>query len=152
MEQLSPGITTTEPECCSYWSPRAESPCSATSEVTTMRSLSTAMKSSPLLVATTGKPVCCNEDPTQPKKKKNTQFFLMNKIRRFLIKRIDYPLSSLTANLWVQRTPVETRGCANHTKQRGTWVLRLQTQAPLVLSPALEAIASGAGCHTGVPL
>ena len=49
----------------------------------------------------------------------------MNKISRFLIKRIDDPLSSLTADLSVQRTPVETRGCANHTKRRGTRVLRL---------------------------
>ena len=57
----------------------------------------------------------------------------MNKISRFLIKRVDYLASRLTADLWVQRTPVETRGCANHTKQRGTRVLRLQSQAPLVL-------------------
>ena len=47
MEQLSPHATTTEPACCNYWSPCAQSPCSTTREATAMRSLCTATKSSP---------------------------------------------------------------------------------------------------------
>ena len=39
--------TTTEPACCNYWSLRAWSPCPARREATAMRSLFTAMKSSP---------------------------------------------------------------------------------------------------------
>ena len=55
------------------------------------------MKSSPLLVAMKTQQQCCNAAmKTQHNQKK---IFLMNKIIRFLIKRIDYLLSSLTADL-----------------------------------------------------
>ena len=47
LAQLSPSATTTEPTYCNYWSPHTWSLCSATRELTTMRSLCIEMKSSP---------------------------------------------------------------------------------------------------------
>ena len=58
LEQLSPSATTTEP--------MLQSPCSATREATGMRSLLTAMKSSPHLPNWRKGPAS-NEDPAQPK-------------------------------------------------------------------------------------
>lgn len=95
-----------------------------TGEGTTVRSLRTAMKT---------QQQCCNAAmKTQHNQKR---IFLMDKNNQVPHSgEVDYPNTQSDCRLMSTRTPVETQeGILHHTEQRGTRVLRLQSQAPLVL-------------------
>ena len=71
-EQLSQCAITTEPTCCSYWSPCISSLCSEIREANALKSLCAAIKSNPWWVQL--EKTWANEangDIAQPKKKKN---------------------------------------------------------------------------------
>ena len=108
VKQLSPWATSTEPMCCSYWSPCILEPMLHPREATAVKSPSTATREQSHSQQLE-KSLCSNEDPAQPKIKSiNTQngFFKKKEIKLYGYLTCDWQWVSAQcrneyAHIWV---------------------------------------------------